>query len=60
MEFRCKRYRISEVCRDDETVFVVQRRWFGLLWVRQFIPHIYFDFPFGWWLNTQKKGVPKW
>ena len=49
MEFRCKRYRISEVCRDDATFFVVQRRWFVLLWVRQFIPpHDYFDFPFHW------------
>ena len=52
MVFRCKRYRICEVAgnvpRHVGNVFVVQRRWFGLLWVRQFIPHLYFDFPFAW------------
>ena len=54
MEFRCKRYRIREVTRKVprrwgvESVFVVQRRCFRWLWLRQPIPHIYFDFPFGW------------
>ena len=54
MVFRCKRYRICEVTGDFprhwgvETVFFVQRRWFGLLWVCQPVPQIYFDFPFGW------------
>ena len=48
MEFRCKRYRISEVTGDVprklnvERVFVIECRWFGLSWVRQPIPPIYF------------------
>ena len=48
MEFRCKRYRICEVTRnvprslEVDRVFFIQRRWFGLLWVPQRIPPIYF------------------
>ena len=48
MVFRCKRYRICEVTRNVprrwhvERVFVVQRRWFGCLWVRQRVSQIYF------------------
>lgn len=55
MGFRCKRYRIVEVARRVKTftgyvdsVFVVQRRRFVFLWLRQYIPVGYFDFPYGW------------
>ena len=54
MVFRCKRYRIVEVTRNVprrwhvERVFVVQRRWFGWLWLRQRVSQIYFGFPLCW------------
>ena len=47
MEFRCKRYRIVEVHKPT-TFFVVQRRWFGCLWLRQRVSQIYFVFPLCW------------
>lgn len=49
MEFRCKRYRICGVVKENETIYVVKRRFFGL-WVRQWIPSSFFDFPVNWQL----------
>ena len=63
MKFRCKRYRVVEMqdkqkmlgkwkagewgVPADPVFCVVERRWWGCLWLPQPIPHIYFGFPFG-------------
>ena len=55
MVFRCKRYRIVGVpCSAKilpDSVFVVQRRWFGCFWLRQPIPQTYFDLRFVGWVK---------
>ena len=44
---KCKHYRISQVCRGDKTKYVIHRR-YGWLWLRQWVPPVYFNFPANW------------
>ena len=45
---KCRHYRISEVYRGDKVKYVIHRRRLGWLWLRQWVPSIYFDFPVNW------------
>ena len=45
---KCRHYRISEVCRGDKVKYVIHRRRLGWLWLRQWVPSIFFDFPVNW------------
>ena len=46
-----RHYRLCEVWRDDKNAYVIHRR-YGWIWLRQWVPCIYFDFPMNWFLSA--------